>query len=161
MSLRVSLTHLDRWLAFFIKFPRHYRCSQTIKPLIIERLDRKLMSRGLISYRRLVVSCSKMELDGSIIVEICDETMPKRKRKPVEMQGLFACMLFFFGVFSAAFISGVCFYLRLLSYCDGDPSKPLLNLQGKHLLLLFCVICPCFWENASQIWTLPEPYLVD
>ena len=43
------------------------------------------MSRGLISYRRLVVSCSKMELDGSIIVEICDETMPKRKRKPVEM----------------------------------------------------------------------------
>ena len=35
------------------------------------------MSRGLISYRRLVVSCSKMALDGSIIVEICDETMAK------------------------------------------------------------------------------------
>ena len=33
------------------------------------------MSRGLISYRRLVVSCSKMALDGSIKVEICDETM--------------------------------------------------------------------------------------
>ena len=29
-----------------------------LKPWIIERLDRKLMSRGLISYRRLVVSCS-------------------------------------------------------------------------------------------------------
>ena len=51
------------------------------KPLllawIIERLDRKLMSRGLISYRRLVGSCSKKALDGSIIVEICDETMAK------------------------------------------------------------------------------------
>ena len=44
---------------------------------IIERVDRKLMSRGLISYRRLVVSCSKMALDGSIIVEICNETMAK------------------------------------------------------------------------------------
>ena len=52
---------------------------------MIERLDRKLMSRGLISYRRLVVSCSKMALDGSIIVEICDETMAKMWRKPVEM----------------------------------------------------------------------------
>ena len=52
---------------------------------IIERLDRKLMSRGLISYRRLVGSCSKMALDGSIIVEICDETMAKMWRKPVEM----------------------------------------------------------------------------
>ena len=61
------------------------------------------MSRGLISYRRLVVSCSKMALDGSIIVEICDETMAKMWRKPVEMQGLFACMLFFFGVFSGYF----------------------------------------------------------
>ena len=54
-------------------------------PWIIERLDRKLMSRGLISYRRLVGSCSKMALDGSIIVEICDETMAKMWRKPVEM----------------------------------------------------------------------------
>ena len=43
----------------------------------MERLDRKLMSRGLISYRRLVVSCCKMALDGSIIVEICDEKMAK------------------------------------------------------------------------------------
>ena len=57
-------------------------------------------------------------------------------------------MLFFFGVFSAALISGVCFCRRLLSYCDGDPSKPHLNLRGKHLLLLFCIICPCFWENC-------------
>ena len=38
------------------------------------------MSRGLISYRRLVGSCSKMALDGSIIVEICDETMAKMWR---------------------------------------------------------------------------------
>ena len=52
---------------------------------IIERLDRKLMSRGLISYRRLVGSCSRMALDSSIIVEICDETMAKMWRKPVEM----------------------------------------------------------------------------
>ena len=43
------------------------------------------MSRGLISYRRLVGSCSKMALDGSIIVEICDETMEKMWRKLVEM----------------------------------------------------------------------------
>ena len=38
------------------------------------------MSRGLISYRQLVGSCSKMALDGSIIVEICDETMAKMWR---------------------------------------------------------------------------------
>ena len=38
------------------------------------------MSRGLISYRRLVGSCSKMALDGSIIVKICDETMAKMWR---------------------------------------------------------------------------------
>ena len=50
---------------------------------MIERLDRKLMSHGLISYHRLVVSCSEMALDGSIIVEICDETI--MWRKPVEM----------------------------------------------------------------------------
>ena len=43
------------------------------------------MSRGLICYRRLVGSCSKMALDGSIIVEICDETMAKMWRKLVEM----------------------------------------------------------------------------
>ena len=47
-----------------------------------------------------------------------------------------------------AFIFGVCFSLRLLSYGDGDPSKPHLNLQGKHFLLLFCVICPCLLENC-------------
>ena len=59
------------------------------KPLqlawIIERLDRKLMSRGLMSYRRLVGSCSKKALDGSIIAEICDETMAKMWRKAVEL----------------------------------------------------------------------------
>ena len=30
MFLRVPLTQLDRWQAFFTKFPRNYRCSQTI-----------------------------------------------------------------------------------------------------------------------------------
>ena len=59
--------------------------ERQLYPWIIERLDKKLMSRGLISYRRLVGSCSKMALDGSIIVEICDETMAKMWRKPVEM----------------------------------------------------------------------------
>ena len=59
-----------------------------------------------------------------------------------------ACMLFFFGVFSATLIFGVCFSLRLSCYGDGNPSKPHLNLRGKHFLLLFCVICPCFLENC-------------
>ena len=56
-----------------------------VRPWIIERLDSELMSGGLISYRRFVVSCSKMALDGSIVVEICDETVAKMLRKPVEM----------------------------------------------------------------------------
>ena len=60
------------------------------------------MSRGLISYRRLVGSFSKKALDGSIIVEICDETMAKMWRKPVELLGFFACMLFFLGFFSGS-----------------------------------------------------------
>ena len=30
MLFRVPLTHLDYWLAFFRKFPRHYTCSRTI-----------------------------------------------------------------------------------------------------------------------------------
>ena len=50
------------------------------------------MSRGLISYCRLVGSCSKMALDGSIIMEVCDETMAKMWRKPVEVQGFFSCL---------------------------------------------------------------------
>ena len=83
-----------------------------------------------------------MALDGSIMVEICDETMAKMWRKPVKMKGLFACV-FFFGVFSATLIFGVNFSLRLLSYGDGHPSKSNSNLRGKHFFLLFCVICPC------------------
>ena len=43
------------------------------------------MSRERISYGRLVVSCSEMALDGSIIVEIRYETMAKMWRKQVEM----------------------------------------------------------------------------
>ena len=81
------------------------------------------MSRGVISNRRLAGSCFKMALTGSIIVEICDETMAKMWRKQVEMWGLFACMLFFFGVFSSTLIFGVCFSLRLLSYDDSDPQS--------------------------------------
>ena len=42
-----------------------------------------------------------------------------------------------------SFIFGMCFSLRLLSYGDGHPSKPHLNLRGKHFLLLFFIICPC------------------
>ena len=57
-------------------------------------------------------------------------------------------MLFFFEVFSAILTFGVCFSFRLLSYGDGDPSKPHLNLRGEHFLLLFWVICPCLSENC-------------
>ena len=53
--------------------------------------------------------------------------------------GLFACMLFFFEVFSANLISGVCFSLRLLSYGYGDPSKPHLHLS----VLKYCKISFC------------------
>ena len=110
------------------------------------------MSRGIISYRRLVVSCSKMALDGSI----CDETMAKMWRKPVEMQGLFACMLFFFGVFSATLISGVCFSLRLLSYRDGDPSMPHLNLRGKHFLTAGCKHNSARFEKWLEILSVKD-----
>ena len=99
------------------------------------------MSRGLISYRRLVVLCSKMALHGSIIVEICDETMAKTWRKPVKMQGLFACMLFFFGVSSATLIFGV--RTVSTSYC---------------CFVLFALV---FEKIAPQKLTSPEPYLVD
>ena len=68
-------------------------------------------------------------------------------------------MLFFFGAFSATLIFGVYFSLRLLSYGDGDPLKPHLNLRGKHLL--FCVICPCLWENFVLKIDLTELYLLD
>ena len=43
------------------------------------------MSRGLIFNRRLAGSCFQMALTGSVIVEICDETMAKMWREPVEM----------------------------------------------------------------------------
>ena len=57
MFLRVPLTHLHRWLAFFTKFPRHYRCSQTTchvrhvqaicRPLLSAILLRKLTNNRL------------------------------------------------------------------------------------------------------------------
>ena len=67
------------------EIPRELSRENLISSWIIERLDRKIMSLGLISNRRLVGSCFKMALNGSIIVEICDETMAKMWRKPVEM----------------------------------------------------------------------------
>ena len=78
-----------------------------------------------------------MALNGSIIVDVYDETMAKmwRKRgKPVE---------------SRVCLPACCSFSEfLLSYGDGDPSKPHLNVRGKHFLLLFCVICSCLWENC-------------
>ena len=65
----------------------------------------------------------------------------------------FVCLRIFFRSFYCYFS------VRLLSYGDGDPSKPHSNLRGKQFLL-FCVICPCLWEIASQKLTLPEPYIV-
>ena len=54
-----------------------------------------------------------------------------------------------------AFIFGVCFSLRLLSYGDGDPSKPHLNTSCCCFVLFVFV----FEKIASQKLTLPEPYL--
>ena len=45
------------------------------------RLGWKRISRGLISHRRLVVSCFEMASYVSIIVEICDEKMANMWRK--------------------------------------------------------------------------------
>ena len=70
-------------------------------------------------------------------------------------------MLFFFGVFSATLIFGVCFSPLLLACGDDDPSKPHLNLRGKHFLLLFVLFVLIFEKIASQKLTIPEPYLVD
>ena len=46
------------------------------------------MSRGLICYRKLVVLWSKMALDGSIIVDICDEPMAKNEAQTSRNVGL-------------------------------------------------------------------------
>ena len=81
------LTLLYFVLYVFTNILRFFVILRCVVAWIIERLDRKLMSQGLISYRhrRLVVSCSKMALVGSIIVEIlCDETMANMWRKLVE-----------------------------------------------------------------------------
>ena len=59
------------------------------------RLDWKHISRGLISHRRLVVSCFKMASYVSIIVEICDEKMANMWRKTAEIYGLLSFVLFF------------------------------------------------------------------
>ena len=59
------------------------------------RLDWKRISRGLISHRRLVVSCFKMACYVSIIVEICDVKMANMWRKTAEIYGLLSFVLFF------------------------------------------------------------------
>ena len=59
------------------------------------RLDWKRISRGLISHRRLVVSCFKMASYVSIIVEICDEKIANMWRKTAEIYGLLSFVLFF------------------------------------------------------------------
>ena len=74
-------------LRFYEYTPFFFVILRCVVAWIIERLDRKLTSQGLISYRhrRLVVSWSKMALEGFIVVKIlCDETMAKMWGKPVE-----------------------------------------------------------------------------
>ena len=71
-------------------------------------------------------------------------------------------MLFFFRFFSGTLIFGECFFLRLLSYGDGDSSKPHLNLRGikstsSSCFVLFVLV---FEKITSQKLTLPEPHLV-
>ena len=68
----------------------------TISTWIVKRLDWKRRSRGLISHRRLVVSCFKMASFVSIIVEICDpEKMANMWRKTAKIYGLLPFTLFF------------------------------------------------------------------
>ena len=57
-----------------------------------------------------------------------------------------------------AFIFGVCFSLRLLSYGDGDPSKPHFEVSTSCCCFVLFVLV--FEKIASQKLTLPEPYLV-
>ena len=57
------------------------------------------MSRELICYRRLVVLWSKMALDGSIIVDICDETMVKNEAQTSRNVGLVCLHVFLFRSF--------------------------------------------------------------
>ena len=115
---------------------------------IIERLDRKLMSQGLISYRhrRLVVSCSKMALNGFIIVKILWRNDGENVGQTSRKVGFVCLHVVLFRSFYCYFNFWCMFSLRLLSYGDGNPSKPHLNLRGKHFLF-FC-ICRCLWENC-------------
>ena len=72
------------------------------------------MSRGLISYRRLVVSCFKMALDGSIIVEICDEHI----RKNVSFKFIRLC-------------------IETLCWCPFSGTNMAAENQQKHLFFSF------------------------
>ena len=46
--------------------------------------------------------------------------------------------------FNAFFICKLLCFLYLLFYGEFNPAKPRVNLQGKHLMLLFTLILPCF-----------------
>ena len=69
-------------------------------------------------------------------------------------------MLFFFGFFSGTLSFGVCYSLGLLSYGDGDPSKPHLNFRGSTSCCCFVLFVLVFEKTASPKLTLAEPYLV-
>ena len=115
---------------------------------IIERLDRKLMSQGLISYRhrRLVVSCSKMALVGFIVVKILWRNDGENVGQTSRKVGFVCLHVVLFRSFYCYFNFWCMFSLRLLSYGDGNPSKSHLNLRGKHFFF-FC-ICRCLWKNC-------------
>ena len=136
----------------FYEYTSFFVILRCVVAWIIERLDRKLTSQGLISYRhrRLVVSCSKMALDGSIISENSvwrndGENVGQTSRKV----GFVFLHVVLFRRFYCYFNFWCMFSLHLLSYGDGNPSKPHLNsnLRGKHFLFFFW-ICRCLWENC-------------
>ena len=113
------------------------------------------MSRGLISYSRLVGSCSKMALDGSIIVEICDETMSKMWRKPVEMNTAakrLACVrLSASGHFFSHTFKSDHSLPRALGFilCEACGSVVLLHAAG--VFHYFVNIEIAFMDNQAQI----------
>ena len=111
-------------LHYFIEkhFPNSPRVKQILhRAWLIQRLDTKLKSRGLISYRRLVVSCTKMALHGSIIVEICDETKAKCDANQSKCRVSLPVCCSFSEFLVAALIFGVCFSLPFLACSDEDP----------------------------------------
>ena len=89
--------------------------SKLVATWIVKRLDWKRISRGLISHRRLAVSCFKMASYVSIIVEICDEKMASMWRKSAKTYGLLSFILFFLSGSSSGF--DVYFFLIYIVCC--------------------------------------------